>query len=730
FREKYHPDYLSKQKSSNLAKRLQLFNKLNNEGSLDDIPLDQVHKDKIIALLNKFDVAMNSETQSSIGVVYIPHVSFYLYRKDLERLFSKDSNFIRLRTSEPVVSPMISARHELFNSSKLLERQTPNELRRPAWITFSPPPENVTHLLSYATELDAERVSLEKQQIEVPKNDSDDDPDEEQKKPAIQTPSDLLERSILSAQVLPPQTTEIQVRISRLGSSIDLSKLETVRRHLVIAAKLVFWLDELSCLWGDHSSSLPVLWSSRAALKKMETKENKDKSEAEESGSDEAVEKEAVEETKTDENSELKDQFSVLPELIIPRVWTDKELDPGPDQASAFRILSDIFTENKQCNPLLMNIIENFIEEVTTEDDIVGLNLSPEKGPTDLKPTPDVDANLAKTDLLLKILDKLILYLRLVHSVDFYGPAMYAEEELMPRSCGIIHIRPSQDKTRQLMTSVSAAETLKREKTFTSQLVSLLRLKMPLVNPEYLIKITDKTSERANQLSCYDELVSSGHLRVNPEDEAALGENWKGIKLQEACITALIKSDCLLSRLGLRDPEDAVEEFVKANTKRKKRKLDTIWLCPLSDKKFREPIFVRKHIMNKFLNKVIEAKRENALFFNNYLLDSWRPQNVTRPRAVSPVEKRGFAEKEAVKGNHVRRKPERMAEPPIQNSRHGPPRRDYYHRDRDGYNNRPRGGNRGFRGGGNNRGRFNNNYGSHDRGGYRGYRAYHDLDAA
>merc|ERR1711970_399753 len=42
---------------------------------------------------------------------------------------------------------------------------------------------------------------------------------------------------------------------------------------------------------------------------------------------------------------------------------------------------------------------------------------------------------------LAKLSDKLILYLRLVHSVDYYNNAEYRNEDEMPNRCGIIHVR-------------------------------------------------------------------------------------------------------------------------------------------------------------------------------------------------------------------------------------------------------------------------------------------------
>lgn len=46
-----------------------------------------------------------------------------------------------------------------------------------------------------------------------------------------------------------------------------------------------------------------------------------------------------------------------------------------------------------------------------------------------------------RDDQLIAVLDKLILYLRIVHSVDFYNHCEYPYEDEMPNRCGIIHAR-------------------------------------------------------------------------------------------------------------------------------------------------------------------------------------------------------------------------------------------------------------------------------------------------
>lgn len=40
-----------------------------------------------------------------------------------------------------------------------------------------------------------------------------------------------------------------------------------------------------------------------------------------------------------------------------------------------------------------------------------------------------------------QVLDRLLLYLRLVHSVDYYNFCEYPAEDEMPHRCGLVHVR-------------------------------------------------------------------------------------------------------------------------------------------------------------------------------------------------------------------------------------------------------------------------------------------------
>ncbi|CAF3920441.1 unnamed protein product [Rotaria magnacalcarata] len=83
-------------------------------------------------------------------------------------------------------------------------------------------------------------------------------------------------------------------------------------------------------------------------------------------------------------------------------------------------------------NPLLKNITEHLVEEADAEEEELLGETSNQHGESNAF---EMDKQLAK------VLDRLILYLRVVHSIDYYNGTEYAQEDSMPNRCGVIHVR-------------------------------------------------------------------------------------------------------------------------------------------------------------------------------------------------------------------------------------------------------------------------------------------------
>ena len=102
----------------------------------------------------------------------------------------------------------------------------------------------------------------------------------------------------------------------------------------------------------------------------------------------------------------------------------EKEVDSGMTFASASR------------NPVLHNITDYLIEEASAEEEeLLGTSATEEGEET------DGATGLARDDELIKVLDRLLFYLRIVHSVDYYNHCEYPNEDEMPNRCGIMHAR-------------------------------------------------------------------------------------------------------------------------------------------------------------------------------------------------------------------------------------------------------------------------------------------------
>lgn len=123
-------------------------------------------------------------------------------------------------------------------------------------------------------------------------------------------------------------------------------------------------------------------------------------------------------------------------------------------------------------NPVLQNITDYLIEEASAEEEeLLGLSSSENK---------DAEGETLERDAqLINVLDKLILYMRIVHSVDFYNHCEYPYEDEMPNRCGIIHARgpPPQNK-------VTSNEIQEYTRNFEGKMSSFLTKSVPIADTE------------------------------------------------------------------------------------------------------------------------------------------------------------------------------------------------------------------------------------------------------
>lgn len=200
-------------------------------------------------------------------------------------------------------------------------------------------------------------------------------------------------------------------------------------------------------------------------------------------------------------------------------------------------------------NPLLKNITDYLVDEADAEEEeLLGIDSNKPK-------SADDDIPMDRDENLIAVLDKLILYLRLVHSFDYYNAIEYPSEDEMPNRCGIIHAR-GPDPSGQ-------------------------------VPP---VKVTQ------NEINAW---ISSFEKKINP-----FLEFKDKLEMDEA------------KKLGLKDAEVETEKFIQANTEELGKDK---WMCPLSGKKFKGPDFVRKHILNKHVEHVDKVKNEVGFFNNYLL---------------------------------------------------------------------------------------------------------------
>jgi hypothetical protein len=185
------------------------------------------------------------------------------------------------------------------------------------------------------------------------------------------------------------------------------------------------------------------------------------------------------------------------------------------------------------------------------------------------------------------LLDSLILYLRVIHSIDYYNATEYQQEHWMPNRCGVLHVRGSINKHDN-----------------SNQLAIIF--------------------SNSNQLNQLNTTFDSNQVRPNQVDD------W--IRYFEINVKPFVEyrdrvDDETAQRLGYRDVDTEIKKFIATNTQQIDKDK---WLCPLSGKKFKGSDYVKKHIETKHA-KCLEEVRKDVNYFNRFVLDPKRPYLPENP---------------------------------------------------------------------------------------------------
>ncbi|XP_064652698.1 serrate RNA effector molecule homolog isoform X2 [Lineus longissimus] len=137
-------------------------------------------------------------------------------------------------------------------------------------------------------------------------------------------------------------------------------------------------------------------------------------------------------------------------------------------------------------NPVLKNITDFLVEEGSyEEEELLGQAID------DKSNEESEEFMLERDEQLLRVLDRMILYLRVVHSMDYYGGNEYPNEDEMPNRCGMIHARGSPPQSRIMPDDIS-----NWNKTTENKLAPFLNLKDKLDNNEAVrLGLKDKENE-------------------------------------------------------------------------------------------------------------------------------------------------------------------------------------------------------------------------------------------
>ncbi|CAH8538087.1 unnamed protein product [Schistosoma turkestanicum] len=199
----------------------------------------------------------------------------------------------------------------------------------------------------------------------------------------------------------------------------------------------------------------------------------------------------------------------------------------------------------KSKNPLLKNLTDYLVDEGGSEEEALIAETQADGEVCDNSNNNNNNNNTNNSNVgrvhtvtlesdpdLARTLDLLILYLRIVHSMDYYAGAIYPMEDLMPHRCGILHARGDRGINPSIVPSSAGGGA----------------------------------GGRSGGGLAFTQREINDHLQNFALKLRTLIEVPKDLTEEE------------MKKLGMRDPEKAAEEFVEANIQKRTGKKKPFFL--------------------------------------------------------------------------------------------------------------------------------------------------------
>ncbi|XP_041473947.1 serrate RNA effector molecule homolog isoform X3 [Lytechinus variegatus] len=237
-----------------------------------------------------------------------------------------------------------------------------------------------------------------------------------------------------------------------------------VKSDLKLAARLVQLMDQKHELFTGEPGWDLKKWKVKNEKRKKKEQEEKEKKKAEAAAAAAAAadgdKGEKTEKTEKTEEGSIEEKEETTPE--------EEPKEPLPAR-----------------NPILENITDYLVEELSAEEEVLlGMKADGQEEGQEIG-----DISFEKDDHLCKVLDRLLLYLRVVHSLDYYNASMYKIEDEMPNRCGIMHCRGQNPPNRLSQRDVDNWQT-----NFENKIQPLMNLKSKMSDEE-LNKLGKKDQE-------------------------------------------------------------------------------------------------------------------------------------------------------------------------------------------------------------------------------------------